>query len=132
MTRSLLLMLAATGLVFAQGGWRKVGDRPPDAPPPQSSPVAQNAPMPEGGDPEPVDRSDAFGQPAQQQPPFQGPQQAPPQFATRPSYGVPPEVTLVPGTYMTVRIGQTLSSDHNQAGDTFVASLAQPVVVDGI
>jgi hypothetical protein len=33
---------------------------------------------------------------------------------------------------VTVRIGQPLSSDRNQPGDTFVASLAQPVVVDGI
>jgi hypothetical protein len=39
---------------------------------------------------------------------------------------------LKPGTYVTVRLGQALSSDRNQPGDTFVASLAQPVVVDGV
>ncbi len=33
---------------------------------------------------------------------------------------------------MTVRINQLLSSDHNQAGDAFSASLANPIVVNGI
>jgi hypothetical protein len=50
----------------------------------------------------------------------------------RPSYGLPAEVTLKPGTYVTVRTNQPLSSDHNQPGDTFTATLIQPVVVDGI
>jgi hypothetical protein len=52
--------------------------------------------------------------------------------SARQSYGPPPEVTLRPGTFVTVRINQMLSSDHNQPGDTFVGSLAQPLVVDGI
>ncbi len=123
MTRSFLLLLAASGLVFAQdqpspGGWRRVGDRPPTAGADRSVPPNQ--------DPEPVDRSDAYGQPMQQ------PQQPVRQPAARPAYGLPAEVTLRPGTYMTIRLAQSLSSDHNQPGDTFVASLAQPVVVDGI
>ena len=36
------------------------------------------------------------------------------------------------GTFVTVRINQPLSSDHNQPGDTFTATLTQPVVVDGV
>jgi len=138
MNRYALLLLAASGLVFAQdpnsGGWRRVGDRPPAQAP---------AASPQGQDPEPVDRSDAYGQPVQQSAPpvqadrdaypQQGPQQGPPpQASMRQSYGVPPEITVRPGTYMTVRIDQPLSSDHNQPGDTFVASLAQPLVVDGV
>src|SRR5438046_6680003 len=116
MTRSLLVVLAATGLVFAQdqpnsGGWRRVGDRPPTP-----APVAVPS-HPAADDPEPVAQSDAFGQPAQQMPAPAG--------AYRPAYGVPAEVTLRPGTYLTVRLSQTLSSDRNQPGDTFVASLAQ-------
>lgn len=115
MNRTLFLLFAAAALAFGQsqppsGGWRKVGDTPPP-----SGPVGPAA------DPEPVDRSDAFGQPMQQ-----------PAGANRPSYGLPPEVTLKPGTHLTVRLNQMLSSDRNQPGDTFVASLAQPVVVDGI
>ena len=41
-------------------------------------------------------------------------------------------MTLRPGTFVTVRVNQELSSDHNQQGDLFTASLAQPIVVDGI
>src|ERR1051326_7105907 len=54
------------------------------------------------------------------------------QQATRPAYGLPREVTLKPGTYVTVRINQPLSSDRNHEGDPFSATLMQPVVVDGI
>src|SRR4051795_2291179 len=137
MTRSLLLLLAACGLIFAQdqpstGGWRRAGDRPPQ-PAPAATVPAPPSQVAKGQDPEPVDRSDSFGQPAQagpQQGPQEFPQEAPPQgppqqsSMNRPAYGLPPDVTLRPGTYVTVRIEQPLSSDRNQAGDTFVASLA--------
>jgi hypothetical protein len=154
MNRTVLLLLAASTLALAQssnGGWRRVGDTPPPAPQAQQQPVGPAAkPEPVGptADPEPIDRSDAYGQPvAQQQPPPQQPQpdfapsQTPPiqtqrndrpQMASRPAYGLPPEVTVKPGTYLTVHINQMLSSDHNQPGDTFIGSLAQPLVVDGI
>jgi hypothetical protein len=147
MTRIALIALAATGLVLAQsqpptGGWRRVGDPPPQ-PAAAPAPAAVPAPMDQGQNPEPVDRSDAYGQPAQpapaaaEVPPQAAPQpalQAAPQAApaSRPAYGLPAEVTLKPGTYVTARIDQALSSDHNQPGDTFVAQLAQPLVVDGV
>jgi hypothetical protein len=92
---------------------------------------------------EPVDRTDQFGQQDPQDP--QGPppayQQGPPRpndrpndrpNYSRPAYGMPPEVTLQPGTFVTIRTNQPLSSDHNQQGDTFTGTLAQPVVVDGV
>jgi hypothetical protein len=41
-------------------------------------------------------------------------------------------MTMKSGTYVTVRLGQSLSSDHNHPGDTFVAHLAQPLIVDGV
>jgi type IV secretion system protein VirB10 len=52
----------------------------------------------------------------------------------RPPDPVPaPPVLVVPsGSWLTVRMSQPLSSDHNQAGDAFMATLAQPVVVNGI
>jgi hypothetical protein len=40
-------------------------------------------------------------------------------------------VTLAAGTLLPVRIGETLSSTRNQAGDTFLATLTQPLVIDG-
>jgi hypothetical protein len=112
MIRTLFLLFTAAAFAFAQpptGGWRRAGD-------------AQQPPVGPPADPEPVDRSDAFGQPAAGQ---QSPE-------NRPRYGLPPELTLRPGTYLTVRLNQTLSSDRNRPGDTFVGSLAQPIVVDGV
>src|SRR5581483_9415717 len=44
---------------------------------------------------------------------------------------VPNTVTLTAGMVLPVRIGETLSSARNQAGDTFLATLTQPLVVDG-
>src|SRR5205085_3563270 len=59
------------------------------------------------------------------QPPVNAP--APPPQSSAP----PPQLIIRPGTYLTVRINQPLSSDHNQAGDAFSATLVRPVVVDG-
>lgn len=48
------------------------------------------------------------------------------------SQAMPPQLTLRQGTFITVRINEILSSDHNQPGDAFTATLDRPVVVDGI
>jgi hypothetical protein len=40
-------------------------------------------------------------------------------------------LTIPAGTWISVRNDQRLSSDHNQAGDTFTATLAQPLVANG-
>jgi hypothetical protein len=105
-------------------GWRRADDPPPPAtqtttnrtgePQYQTEPRDQyGAPMRRGGPPMPH----AGGQ----NPPPPQQQMAPP----------PPQFTIKPGTYVTVRINQPLSSDHNQAGDAFAATLVRPVVVDG-
>jgi hypothetical protein len=52
---------------------------------------------------------------------------APPPQAAAP----PAQLTIRPGTYITVRVNQPLSSDHNQPGDAFTATLVRPLVVDG-
>ncbi len=44
----------------------------------------------------------------------------------------PRHVTLRSGTAIDVRIEESLSSDRNAGGDTFDASLADPLVVDGL
>ncbi|MBZ5584693.1 MAG: hypothetical protein LAQ30_21275 [Acidobacteriia bacterium] len=126
LTPAALLLLA--GLAFPQGqppvtpqnpapagtgGWRRVA-----GPPPGSATDQQN--------PEPVARDDNQ-QPAQDTPP-------PP--ASRPydppPYGPPSELTIKPGTYVTARVNEPLSSDRNQPGDPFSAVLMEPVVVDGV
>lgn len=57
--------------------------------------------------------------------PATAPQNAPPER-------VPSSLTIKPGTYVTVRINQPLSSDRNQPGDAFSATLVEPLVVDGV
>jgi hypothetical protein len=71
-----------------------------------------------------------FDPPAQQPndppPPGQsGDPQGPPRQA-------PSSLTLPAGTWITIRVNEPLSSDHNQAGDAFTATLAQPIVADGL
>jgi hypothetical protein len=45
---------------------------------------------------------------------------------------VSPPLTMKPGTTLTVRINELISSDHNRVGDAFSATLTQPVIVLGI
>ncbi len=47
-------------------------------------------------------------------------------------YAVPPQLTLPAGSWVTVRLNQPIATDHNQAGDAFTATLAQPLIVDGL
>src|SRR6266404_4856293 len=56
-----------------------------------------------------------------------GPYQAPP-VNTMPPTG---DLTLPAGTLISVRMNQPLSSDHNQPGDGFTATLQQPLVAGG-
>ena len=98
-------MLLITVAASAQNtGWRRL-DSSPAASPDQS------------GDPTtPVDRDDAGNGPS----------------AQAPDAGLPARLTIQPGTFVTVRMNQPLSSDRNHEGDFFSATLAEPVVVDGI
>jgi hypothetical protein len=45
---------------------------------------------------------------------------------------VPNHITIPAGTFVTVRVDQFLSSDKNKAGDGFSATLARPLVADGV
>jgi len=63
-------------------------------------------------------------------PPPPAPQeQAPP--AQVPETRTPNTVTIRPGTVLTVRIAETLSAARNEKGDGFLATLEQPLVIDG-
>jgi hypothetical protein len=100
-------LLLSTTTSFAQnGGWRRVDESGPNqaAGPDQSADPAT-----------PVDRLDEENFPPS------GPPQA-----------LPSRLTIPAGKFLTVRVNQPLSSDHNQAGDFFTATLAEPLVVDGI
>jgi hypothetical protein len=86
----------------SSGGWRKF----------QPQDQAANQP----GDPGPG--------PAGQAP---DPQQPPP-----PPRPVPSTIVLPVGTWVTVRVNEPLSSDHNQAGDAFTGTLLEPIVANGL
>jgi hypothetical protein len=49
-----------------------------------------------------------------------------------PGQAVPSSLRLPAGTFVTVRVDQMLSSDKNQAGDGFSATLTRPLVADGV
>lgn len=135
-------ILTAAGFAIAQDQaphpWRSVNDPPPanvdkePAPAPQAPPdAAQNQGF--AADPQ-APQAPAPGPVPLAPPP---PQQQGPQLPTNygPSYppaaSVPSQLTVKQGTYAIVRTNQWLSSDHNQPGDTFTATLEQPLVVDG-
>jgi len=48
-----------------------------------------------------------------------------------PSQSVPDTLHLASGTLLSARLNQALSSNQNRTGDSFTATLEQPVVVDG-
>jgi hypothetical protein len=143
----------ATSLVVAQntsGGWKRVGDAPP---PPDTGVTASNAdtaPDANNGYPamqQPVDPNTQNEQNPPMQPPPPGygqgaysgqsgpnyQQPATPNYQQPPApQPVPAQLTIPAGTYITVRVNQLLSSDKNQVGDAFSATLVQPIVVNGV
>lgn len=70
--------------------------------------------------------------PGQGQPPQFNDPPPPPNGAYAPGPAVPATLTLQSGVSLTVRVNQWLSSDRNQIGDTFYATLVQPLIVDGV
>jgi hypothetical protein len=137
------LAMAQDSTPSSTGGWRRVGDATPqaqaqpqaqaDAPQvSQSSPNPQNgAPptYPESTYPQPAESPQAGQQPMQQTYPMQRPPMQQPQG---PYAAVPAQITVPAGTYLTVRVNQRLSSDHNQVGDPFSATLVKPLVANGV
>jgi hypothetical protein len=55
----------------------------------------------------------------------------PPKATPRPAAPVPASITIPAGKVLFIRLNELLSSDRNHEGDTFTATLDQPVVVDG-
>lgn len=120
---------------------------PPPAPEP--APPVQTADREAPAPPPPADYQpqDAYGQsggtgsgPGQapvrgNNPPPLYPRQGPGYESNRgyqPMPAMPSELSIRPGTYLTVRIDQPLSSDHNHPGEAFSATLVRPLVVDGV
>lgn len=113
-TYSAMIMLAASGVLLAQE---------PADPPPQTdtTPGWHRFSNP----PAPPDSTQT--NPTQAEPPQEAVQQSDP-----PVHMAPAQVTIPAGTFVTVRVDQFLSSDKNQAGDGFSATLSRPLVADGV
>ncbi len=114
---------------------------PTPAPPAGQQQYPQNYP-PVGYGQQPMNGQPGY-YPSQQQQPGYYPQQQQPGYGQQPypagpqqNYPAPPPVpaslTIPQGTYITVRINQLLSSDRNNVGDAFSATLVDPIVVNGI
>jgi hypothetical protein len=56
----------------------------------------------------------------------------PPPVEARPEPPQPRSVTIASGTLVTVRLGETVSTERSRPGDSFSATLDQPLVVDGL
>jgi hypothetical protein len=105
-------LLAASMLAF--------GQEPGTTSPPSSSPSPgwhsfSNPPEPQANEPQ-------ANYPQANYPPANYP----------PNQVVPPRLKLQAGTFVTVRVDAMLSSDKNQAGDAFSATLTRPLVADGV
>ena len=90
---------------------------------PEPVPVAQAEPQ--------VPRPVVQPAPATPPPPPPAPTQTATENPDASSIRVPHHVLLAAGTPLTVRVSELVSAAQNQAGDTFVSTLEQPLVIDG-
>lgn len=100
-------------------------------PAPQPSTAADNVPPPV---PAPTPAESSAPPRAVNDDQYQGPQPAVGAAANStpaPPPQQPHAVTLDAGTSIFIRLNETLSTDHNYSGDTFRATLEQPIVRDG-
>jgi hypothetical protein len=114
----------------------------PDTParPTKTARTAKPSPMPARQQRQVVAQTMPPSSVPQQMPEVRQPDPAPPVATPAPPPALPapaPEpvqphsVTVTAGTTLQIRIGETLTTQKNQPGDTFLATLAQPLVVDG-
>ncbi len=117
-------LLVAVAPILAQGPGPAAGSGEPEGVAP-SAPYNNGPDMQEG----PQNAPQAQETPVPTAPPSTGWRKF---GAPAPMAPLPSKLTVPAGTWITIHVDQPLSSDHNQPGDFFAASLAQPIVVDGI
>jgi hypothetical protein len=134
-----IVFVTASSLALAQApAWRHEGNPAPAPADRQdqalTAAVDQQNPEPVAPPDSPEQLAPASAQTSTPAPAARPSSQAAPPMPRfhRPAYGLPVELTVKPGTFISVRINQPLSTDHDQAGDPFTATLMQPLVVDGI
>ncbi len=107
--------------------------QPPAEQPPYDAP--QQAPQPQWRRPMPPPNGGGYGQ-TQNGPyagaPGNGSYEPPQNYRQQPPPPIPAQLTVPSGAFVTVRLNQRLASDKNQKGDSFTATLVQPVVANGV
>jgi hypothetical protein len=105
---------------------------------PEAATVAQNTPPAQQESPmaapAPVPMQEPAAPPmTSEPPPAPAANPAPAAESAEPpaSAAAPPSVTLQTGMTLPVRLAENLSSEHNQAGDTFTATLDAPLTAGG-
>jgi hypothetical protein len=119
----------------SNGGWRKFQPQDQVGAQPGGQPVGPLAAGDPAGNPAPP-----AGDPQDQQsgpPPQGGPGPAPypqagPNQAPYQQRNAPATVSLPAGAWVTVRVNEPLSSDHNQTGDAFTGTLLEPIIANGL
>ena len=119
-----LVMLLASSLVAAAPIFAQEAD-PPDQGQPEAG-MQQQAPPQQEAQPSYAPQGDPRTAPPSGWRRFGQSQQAPM------AAPLPAKLTLPAGTWITIRVDQPLSSDRNQPGDFFAATLTQPLVADGV
>ena len=131
-----LSLLAASVAAFAQDqGSAPPPSSAPSTPPPSAAPSPgwhSFSNPPEGQANEPQGNYPQANYPQGNYPQGNYPPSNAPQANYPPNQPVPSRLRLQAGTFVTVRIDQMLSSDKNQVGDGFSATLTRPLVADGV
>ena len=125
-SRLLALLIAASSLTLLSSP-RAVAQDPSDSSQQQDQrPIISKDTIPQ-------DNQDQQNQQDQNQAPPRQRQRMPNRMrpVAQPSGPVPANITVPAGKVIFARLGEPLSSDHNHVGDTFTATLDQPIVVDG-
>jgi hypothetical protein len=108
-------------------------DAPPPLPAPKDTPPPKKViaktlakpPLPDAA-PAPVEQAKVEPPPAPEPPP------PPPPVEATPAPPQPRSVTIPSGTLVAVRLGETISTERSRQGDSFMATLDEPLVVDGL
>jgi hypothetical protein len=110
----------------AQPQQNQQGQPDQQAPPPQNQGQDQQAAPPP---PPPPDQTGPL--PPAAAPQYEQPAPPPQTYMRGRPANLPDALTIPAGTVIQVRTSDWLSSDRNKTGDEFIATLAQPIVVDG-
>ena len=117
---------------------------PVETPAPARKVVAKQVSKPASPEvaPAPVERAKVEVPPAAPEPPLvpiaapepppPAPAPPPPPPERTPEPPQPRSVTIARGTLVTVRLSDTISTERNRQGDSFTATLDEPLVIDGL